>query len=400
MTALQSEHFEEFLPHTRLKHSILQYYLEAWVHKVGLGLRSPEQILMVDAFAGEGRDQVGNSGSPLRMARIAAIGEDRVTRIGKAPVKMRVVLVEKSPTRCRKLAERVSAFGDRVRVLRGTLGDHLSDILAQFANAPMFFFLDPFGIRGLDGQLIRKALDGATREVFLLIDDDGADRLARAATRLRSRRQHELSAQAAQSELFDDESWKSQLKEAALHSQASLERTGRAANEHLTKAFDGDEWRSIVQGQTTAERRDGLVRLFEQRLQSWGATYTTRIPIRSSVKSVKYVLIHGSQRPAGRQAMKEAVQRALGAASPEDGAFDAIRADCKVAVDKVALAVRDYYAGREAGWADKAPDSIRRFALRETEMFPWQLDELEDRLSSAGLRIPGRTKRFRFPAAP
>jgi three-Cys-motif partner protein len=69
------EHFEEFPPHTRFKHLCLQFYLEAWVHKVGLGRAADDQLVMVDAFAGEGADEVGNHGSPLRMARIAAMNE-------------------------------------------------------------------------------------------------------------------------------------------------------------------------------------------------------------------------------------------------------------------------------------------------------------------------------------
>jgi len=72
-------HFEEFQPHSKHKHLILQQYFLAWGHKLGLRLGAGTVILYVDACAGRGRDDLGNHGSPLIAAVAAAVAQENVS---------------------------------------------------------------------------------------------------------------------------------------------------------------------------------------------------------------------------------------------------------------------------------------------------------------------------------
>jgi len=95
--------------------------------------------------------------------------------------------------------------------------------------------------------------------------------------------------------------------------------------------------------------------------------------------------------------MKMEVQRALRQCPLSDAVLVQIREDCLCDLARVEEILRDRYAGREAPWPTKEAESIREFVLQETELFPWQLRELETRLTTSGLRVPGRAKRYSFP---
>ncbi len=65
----RDDHFSEFRGHTLLKHGVLHRYVKAWIQI----LKKRHKIIWIlDGFAGPGKDEAGNLGSPLLLARIAA----------------------------------------------------------------------------------------------------------------------------------------------------------------------------------------------------------------------------------------------------------------------------------------------------------------------------------------
>ena len=64
MPKARDKHFDEFEPHTLLKHAILKTYLATWAMRLLQWGRAGDVVYFVDAFAGQGRDGVGNPGSP------------------------------------------------------------------------------------------------------------------------------------------------------------------------------------------------------------------------------------------------------------------------------------------------------------------------------------------------
>ena len=176
-------HFDEFQPHTRLKHAILDTYIVAWAMKLFMWGKAGDRLAIVDAFAGAGRDEAGNEGSPLIAVRRAreAMAEAR----GKAPhltdPKVLVFAIEKHRGRYRALKDNLAQFTsdspELIRVLEGELADHIDQIGREVGQCPTFFFLDPFGIKGLDAATYPKMFSGRHKEVFALFSDIGAVRL-------------------------------------------------------------------------------------------------------------------------------------------------------------------------------------------------------------------------------
>ena len=396
----RANHFVEFQPHTRYKHLILQHYLERWVRKVLAGRPGVRRVVMVDAFAGAGRDDVGNDGSPIRMARVAAESEGQLSRILGRPVRVEVVLIEKDPRHRDALRQCMAPFGDRIEVLDGTLATHLDFILARYGDAPMLFFLDPYGIADLNADLITAAVRGAGREVFMLVDDDGADRLARVAVRRTARRIRRLRAEAAQASLFEDNDARlRRIQEQAAAIQRQRDRTGELVAPRLTQALGSEEcWQRIADLTTAAARREAVVDQFERLLVLADAPFTTRIPVRSASGRLEYVLLHASRVPQGRSTMKTEVQSALNRCELPEDVVEALRADAPLDLEAVVAQVVARYSGREASWPENQPDSIREYILQRTAAFPWHLDAIEDRLRDLGYRMPGRAKRFSFPS--
>jgi three-Cys-motif partner protein len=389
----RSNHFVEFQPHTRYKHLILQHYLERWVRKVLAGRPEVRRVVMVDAFAGAGRDEVGNDGSPLRMARVAAESEGQLSRILGRPVRVEVVLIEKDVRHRDALRHCMVPFGDRVEILDESLATHLGHVLARYGDAPMIFFLDPYGIADLNADLITTAIGGAGREVFMLVDDDGATRLARVAVHQTARRIRQLRAQAAQNDLFEDnDARRRRIDEQAAAVQRQRDRTGALVAPRLTQALGSEEsWRRIATLLTGAERREAVVDQFERLLVLADAPFTTRIPVRSASGRLEYVLLHASRVPDGRSTMKTEVQSALAQCDLPEEVIQMLRADASLDLETVVAHVVYYYSGREAAWPEREPDSIREHILQHTHAFPWHLDAIEDRLKGARLP-PARTR--------
>lgn len=398
MGRARDDHFEEFQPHSLLKQAILEAYCGRWVYKLSLG-RSVQELVLVDAFAGPGADHAGNAGSPLRIARAARAGRAHLAEI-RGPVQVKTLLLEKRDDYRDQLRSRMDGFGDSVEVLPGTLDEELDGILARFPETPVFFFLDPFGVDGLDGDQIRRALAGPMREVLALVDDDGMMRLVRAIAVRESRRAKRCREEKQVLHLFEDnEKRAAELDAEAEASQRQLVRTGERAKHHLSRLFTPDELLTLLGEGDTDVVRERVLDLFEQKLQEWGAPYTTRIPICSENGQRQYTLLHASQNRHGRSTMKEEVYRVLRSDGTSPDIASAVAQACRVPTEAVVARIIEAYAGREAGWSAKDPASIRTFALQETPVFPWQLDDVERLLTERGFRLPGRAKRFAFPAS-
>lgn len=393
-------HFTLFQPHTQYKHQILQFYLERWVRKVLAGRPGVRRVVMVDAFAGAGRDLAGNSGSPIRMGTVAVQAEGQLRRILGFAVRVEVVLIEKDDSTREALRECMATFGDRIEILGDTLATHLDTILARYGDAPMLFFLDPFGVIELDAALITRAVSGPGREMFMLVDDDGADRLVKLATAPVARRVRRLEAEARQLDLLEDNDVRRQrLHGEAAASQRQLKLTGQAVSGRLTQALGSEEsWTRIAALPTADQRRDAVVDQFERLLVLANAPFTTRIPVRSSSRRLEYVLLHASRVAQGRSTMKTKVERAQRRCALPPEVVDLMRQDLPFDLAAVVDQVIARYSGREAAWPANKPDSIREFILQHTNAFPWHLDAIEERLEALGYRLQGRAKRFSFPS--
>src|SRR4051812_6921133 len=169
-------HWEEFPEHTRLKHAILRAYLGAWARILLNGGRH-DTIWFVDGFAGRGRDDKGNPGSPLIACAIAdAVHSEMESRgIGG---RVRIIAVEEKAANFEALELNARSSPCAPTLYHNNIYDQYREILRLIGDAPALFFLDPWGVDGLSADMIADMLDGERREVLVLFSEEGTHRLA------------------------------------------------------------------------------------------------------------------------------------------------------------------------------------------------------------------------------
>lgn len=386
------DHFDEFQEHTLLKHAILDTYLGSWANKLLCWGRAGDTVFFVDAFAGAGHDKAGNPGSPLIAARIAVETQASLRkRPATATAKMRVLAIEKMSGRSRVLAEYLKPF-DEVepgvyRVLRGTLAEHIDEIVRETAGRPTLYFLDPFGLKGLDSATYAKALSGPHNEIFALFADMGASRLHGLVTADSPDVEGQLRALESHPSLFPelDAEAAARIAAAAEEKAHALDMSRPAAREHVSRALGNDAWVEHLAQIDAKDRPTAFVRMFIQRLVQDGAVYVLAIPMRNRDGRRVYTLVHASKSAKGFTAMKEAVSSGLRKETLPENVRRMIREDLAQPVENIAAQLRTAFAEQVVSWTGDVGPTVRGYVLERTGMFDFQLDELKDTLSNEGI---------------
>ncbi|WP_306206183.1 three-Cys-motif partner protein TcmP [Actinoplanes sp. RD1] len=123
-----------------LKHAILSRYLVPFTAKTGS--RSPQgRVAFVDGYAGEGRYEDGEPGSPALAIKTA---RDLLTM----PRRLECMFVERDNKAFGRLKAMVEAEagGIAARAVHGEINDHLDDVLTFAEGIPLLLFLDPYGL--------------------------------------------------------------------------------------------------------------------------------------------------------------------------------------------------------------------------------------------------------------
>jgi three-Cys-motif partner protein len=142
--------FEHKRPWSKRKDVILEYYLEAYVPKVRK-LRRP--VLLVDGFAGPGRFDDGEPGSPVIICSKAQAANETPG----PPV--RVWCIEPEPELFSKLQENV-AFPFAVSK-KGEFLDYVDEIRQFAQTGTVFLYVDPYAAADVDWA----ALDGISEQI-------------------------------------------------------------------------------------------------------------------------------------------------------------------------------------------------------------------------------------------
>lgn len=400
----RSSHFEAFQDHTRLKHYLLDVYLKAWATILITG-RKPAQLKglhlwFVDAFAGAGRDKAGAPGSPIIAARIAAdINKAHFSSPLGKDEGMRVVAIEADEGRCTTLKEHLSQFPEIALVRHGQLDSIVDRFLAYVKDEPVLFFLDPFGVDGLDAAILPKLLDGPRREILLLFSDEGAVRLAGKARAKAPSRETLLAEHAPELSVFGEEHDAELQEEARLSVERVIagHQSNDRAREILDRAFGGSGWQDRIKSIPAAERREAFVAMYEEVLRNAGATHVLHFAVTTEAGRHKYTLMHASKHPSAYVAMKEAMHRARRSRSQPEASqslFEVGEAvdlgpeissttDLSSAVDQV----ETWFMGRSnVRWTggNEPREFVRAFALRSTPLLVHELDALQHELTRRG----------------
>lgn len=176
-------------PHTKVKHDILTRYLAAWFGIFGSSRRH-SAVNVLDGFAGPGRYEDGEPGSPVlalnTLLNHQSFGNFDTTRFT-------FVFNEWDPQRFASLQEVLaeakvskSPWPANVHVLESNqnfqdLARQLLDSIAPNKQlAPTFAFIDPFGYRDVPMSTIRDLVSHRSCELFIYFDFNSVNRFATA----------------------------------------------------------------------------------------------------------------------------------------------------------------------------------------------------------------------------
>ncbi len=158
----------ELQPHTRAKHAILDRYLRAWFPILAT---QSQQLVYFDGFAGPGRYEGGEEGSPL-----IALNAARQHFARLRGNRLLFVFVEEDAKRERWLRQEVGRLRlppqFDIRIFNDSCHNVLSEILDELDAkrwnfVPTFALLDPLGLKGLPFTLVERLLRRRSCEALI-----------------------------------------------------------------------------------------------------------------------------------------------------------------------------------------------------------------------------------------
>lgn len=138
-----------------LKHALLDQYLIPFTAKVGHTARE-NRVVYIDGYAGPGRYEDKTLGSPaLVLDHAKALASYRT---------LECHFVERRRSdfaRLQALVQEAQAAGINCNAYQGSVSKHLNSLLERAGDAPLFVFLDPFGLGIPFEELTTRVLGGA-----------------------------------------------------------------------------------------------------------------------------------------------------------------------------------------------------------------------------------------------
>lgn len=148
--------FQEKRPWSSMKDRILDCYLKPYITKVS---KFGKLIVTVDGFAGCGLYEDGSEGSPLIICKVL---EERAVSIGAKAVG---IFIEADKTCFNELRNNLKKFEDAQLAvpLFGDFKEITPQIIERATDLPIFFYIDPFGIKGLEFDHLVKIFEKVMR---------------------------------------------------------------------------------------------------------------------------------------------------------------------------------------------------------------------------------------------
>ena len=249
--------------HTEGKHLVLENYLKAWFPILGMGNRN-RRIVFVDGFAGPGEYRSGEVGSPVVAMRVLA----------EHPAEIRAEVVfffiESKPDRARHLESLVAQWRPRlpatarVHVRKGEFDASMTDVLDDLDEqgkrmAPALVMIDPFGVKGMPMEVVRRIMANRKCEVYLSFMSEAMNRFV-----------SEPEFEAPMDELFGSGEWRQ-----------ARDLVGRG-------------------------RRGFLHGLYRKQLKEAGAKQVVRFHLFAGSR-LKYSIFFGTRHSLGSDRMKQAI---------------------------------------------------------------------------------------------
>ncbi|MDA8338694.1 MAG: three-Cys-motif partner protein TcmP [Nitrospiraceae bacterium] len=264
--------FKEKKSWSIVKDRVLDYYLKPYTSKV---LRTGKPIIICDCFAGKGKFDDGENGSPLLIA------EQIKSHLLREPIidnKIQGVFIEKKYHD--ELKTNLSGYTN-VTVYPGSYEDNLKKILLFDNNNNLFLYIDPYGIKSLDLSSFTQIKNRGFNSVEMLMNFNSAGFL-REGCRLLTYEDSFTDEDLTDYEIDDDINTKEKMNAIA---------GGDYWQEILKTYYNGQINIYTAEEQFFAEYSKRVNQLFK---------YTVNIPIKlKSTNLPKYRLIFGSNHEDG-----------------------------------------------------------------------------------------------------
>jgi len=280
MAKKNDDFFVEKKPWSKVKDELLGCYLKPYVAKI-LYTRKP--LAYVDCFAGKGKFDDGNPGSPLIALDIfhqalATTKLDGNARIGATFIDLNYVS---------DLESNLSAYKG-IKIVPGAYEDTIDELLKSRTGCNVFLYIDPYGIKALDCSKFDSFANGQFNTIELLINMNSFG-FIREGCRVMGKQFK-----------IDDDSFFDDLVE---YDPTTLDASDKSI-EALNQIAGGDYWKPIIE-QYISGRIDGykaeeyFSEQYCQRL-SQTFTYVLNMPIRiKQGQHTKYRMIHATNHPVG-----------------------------------------------------------------------------------------------------
>ncbi len=280
MAKKNDDFFVEKKPWSKVKDELLGCYLKPYVAKI---LHTRKPLAYVDCFAGKGKFDDGNPGSPLIALDIFQEGcastklESKV-RVNKAFIDLNYA---------HDLEANLSNY-QGVEIVSGAYEDTIDELLQSKKGWNVFLYIDPYGIKALDCTKFDFFANGQFNTIELLINMNSFGFIREACNVMG------MKFKVDDSGFFDD------LVE---YDPTILDATEKSV-EALNRIAGGDYWEAII-----AQYKNGIIdgymaeeyfsEQYCQRL-SESYKYVLNMPIRiHQNQHPKYRMIHATNHPSG-----------------------------------------------------------------------------------------------------
>ncbi len=242
------------------KHAILKRYLGGWFPILTSAYK---RVLYIDCHAGRGRHDTGQEGSPIIALRGLLKHKNIEDIIRRANVIF--LFFERDEYNYQRLLNEINSFGgipQSIKVMPycsdyGPALRHICNDLKERDEvlAPCFAFLDPYGF-DLSMDLMNTLLSFPQSEIFITFMFRWVDMAIQNGTQ----------------------------------------------DENMRRLFGCDDWKLARGINDYKSREEAILKVFSNQLNS---KYVTYMHMLSASNTVKYILIHATNHPSGRNLMKE-----------------------------------------------------------------------------------------------
>ncbi len=151
MSQRNDDFFKQKKEWSKTKDQLLGYYLTPYATKI---FHTKRPVCYIDCFAGQGKFEDGNPGSPIIAFDII---KERLNLSKAENVKIEMYFIELNHANV--LEENLTEYNDNninYNVISGKFEDSIEDILSQKEGYNIFLYIDPYGIKAIEPNLFKK----------------------------------------------------------------------------------------------------------------------------------------------------------------------------------------------------------------------------------------------------